>query len=107
MNDYSKTKSGLLVPKKEDVGVKCAFCPMVIFKDKEAKGRLFVKNGKPICVRCRILTGKFGNKIKSDKGKFEKDYKLRNDIAQQRANDEIMRIAAISQKKTKTLIKPR
>lgn len=94
-----------LVPKKEKTGVRCGFCPFIIWKHNEARGRLFVKNGRPICARCRIMNGRYGKQIAQEVSKkADLDAILRNNIQQQKANDRAIDIAIASQKATNTQI---
>ncbi len=97
--------NGILIPRgaiKEKIGVRCGFCPKVIYRDEEAKGRLFVISGKPVCARCRILKGKFGKLIRKDHKKFEEDVELKGKVGQERANRKVRELAYETQRATKT-----
>lgn len=97
-----QTKSGLLVPYKKPVGVRCGFCPTIIFQRNEAKGRLFMCDGKPICAKCRILKfSRMKNAILGDKNKMLKDLEDRNKVLQEKENERVKELAAKTQKATK------
>lgn len=92
------TQSGLLIPQSSQnrpVGVQCGFCPEIIFKHKEAGGRLFMHRGTtPICARCRILKGsRFAKVIMKDRKLYEKDKDLKEKMAE---DNEIIRVAGIA-----------
>lgn len=97
---FERLKSGIFAPaQKKPVGVQCSFCPEIIWKHKEAGGRLFLYKNRPICARCRILKGsKYNKLILGDKKRFEKDVELRNKIEQDKADEQVRRVAAESQK---------
>lgn len=104
MNDFTNYK-GLSIPKP--VGVKCGYCPAVIFKHNEMNGRLYVteKEQLPICARCRVLKGKWGKNILRDKSRYEKDVARRGEVLQQLANEKAKKIAQETQIATKSQIK--
>ena len=80
-------KSGLIVPKQQEVAVQCEFCPALIWKHKESKGRLFLHNGKPICARCRILKGsRLAKMIRGDRKEFERDQAAHEKVLQHKAD---------------------
>ena len=108
-----KRKSGIVVQGDKQVGTPCAFCPNIIHLHQEVNGRLHVKSGKPICVKCRILTrSKVANQIKRDKGKFDNTVVLRREKEQEQSDKHAEDVAAASQqraggdsKKKKALLK--
>ena len=58
---------------KSTPGVRCGYCPKVIWKDDEPNGRLFLLAGKPICVLCRLKRGKNWRQIEADIKKKQPD----------------------------------
>lgn len=97
-----RTKSGLLIPAHKPVGVQCGFCPTIIFRHNEAKGRLFMLQGKPICAKCRILKfSKFSKQIRRDKKIFKKDMEFKERMVQDLANQKVEQLAKITQAATK------
>lgn len=99
--DYHKTSTGIFVPQGEKpVGFQCGFCPNIIFGHKEAGGRLFIKDGQPICPVCRVKRGKFGKRIRYDKRRFEADDKKRKELIQKNADEKMLKVAEASQNKT-------
>lgn len=94
-----------LVPKKERVGVRCGFCPVIIWRDNEANGRLFVKQGKPICACCRVMRGRYGRQIEKEvPRKRAEDSAVKENLLQRKANDHAIDIAMATQQSTKTQI---
>ena len=51
---------------KSTPGVRCGYCPKIIWKDDEPNGRLFLLASKPICVVCRLKKGKHWKQIEAD-----------------------------------------
>lgn len=96
---FERLKSGIFVPNQpKPVAVQCGYCPELIWKHKEANGRLFLLKGKPICARCRILKGsKMAKKILSDRKLYLRDKELAEKIEQEKANAQVAKIAAESQ----------
>ena len=92
MSEFVKSEAGIILPKKNLVGVHCYYCPQIIYKDREAKGRLWLVKGKPACAKCRILNGRFGSIIKRDKKNYEEDL-------QKRENFKVQKVALASQDK--------
>lgn len=93
-----RLKSGIWVKKEKPVAVACGYCPELIWKHKEANGRLFLYNNKPICARCRILKGsKMKNRILGDKKLYLKDQEVREKIEQEKANEQVRQVAMQSQ----------
>ena len=80
---------------KTEIGFKCGYCPKVIFKSDEPRGKLVKKDGKHICVLCRIKLGKKWTEIENNKDNYEKD-------VQRKENDRIKTVAYVSQVVTKT-----
>ena len=103
--DFLKTNSGILVPQKKPIGYRCGFCPEIIFQHKESGNKVRLSNGKPICPRCRILRGRFGKQIMSDKKAYLKDIDLKEKMAQEKANQNAIKVAEQTQRDTKTKIK--
>jgi len=101
-NDFHKSQSGIMVPTSAlPVGVECAFCDYVIFKQNEAGGRLYLHQGKPICARCRILKGsKYANIIRQDVDVYEKDILAKKHHAEAKEIQRVAEIAVASQKNT-------
>ena len=92
--------SGILVPQKQAVGVQCGYCPEIIFRHKEAGGRLFLYKGRPICARCRILKGsKFSKQIRADKPKYQRDVDEKAKIATDKDAIRVAKVAHESQKR--------
>lgn len=108
MSHFTKTKSGIIVPATQSVPVRCDYCPSLIFKDKEAEGRLHLLEGRVACAKCRILrSSKYAKQILADKEEREKDLTEKERLAQAEADQEIRVIAHGSQIATKTAISPK
>lgn len=96
-----QNKSGIITKETKEVGTLCGYCPNVIHLHNEADGLLHIKNGKPICARCRILTrSKFAGQIKADVKKFDRTVVERREDAQEAADLNVIDVAAASQKRT-------
>jgi hypothetical protein len=92
--EYTQTESGIVVPTKKPVGVRCGYCPVIIFKQNESNGRLFMFRDLPICARCRILKGsKFANKIRIDKARYEKGIENKEKQIQADADAKVRELA--------------
>jgi len=95
-----KSKSGIIQRGDKQVGTQCGYCPNVIHLHQEVGGLLHVKNSRPICACCRILTrSKFASKIKADKKHFNKDIVERRENHQIVADTVAEKIATASQKR--------
>jgi hypothetical protein len=107
MSNYNATQSGIYVPESthKPVGVQCGFCPEIIFKHKEAGGRLFLHKGeKPICARCRILKGsKYAGRIRKDRKKYEQDLAEQKKIEENKEVERVAKIAVESQKRAEKI----
>jgi len=82
--------------------IPCGFCPKMIIKAQEARGRLYMLGGRPICVACRVLNGAKGAHIRHDR----KDSKVKNEVLErakeQKAQDEAdIHAAAVAEKSQK------
>ncbi len=101
MSSFIKTKSGFVIPSNS--GVHCFYCPAIIYKDREAAGRLFLMNGKPACARCRILAkSKVSSQIRRDSNLYKQDLQNKNEHSQQIANEKVIDIASKTQEATRT-----
>lgn len=98
------TQSGIITPKKEPVGIRCGYCPKVIWKDEEVNGRLFLKDSKPICVTCRVMKGKFATKIRKSRMALETDLKEREAFMRTREARRILDLASDTQTASQTTI---
>lgn len=104
MSNYTINDKGIVVPKQEVIAFRCRTCPEIILKDNEAKGRLFLVDGQPMCARCRILRhGKMSRIIRADAHKYAESKAKQEAIKQEAANASVLKIAADTQKATKTL----
>ena len=104
MGKLEITKSGIVIPKTTP-GVRCGFCPKIIWKDNEPKGRLSLLAGKPICVVCRLKRGKNWKQIDADvKKKQPEDMKRIEKIRQDNA-DQNAEAVAITTRSPKTALK--
>ncbi len=83
-------------------GTPCGYCPLYIFEEHEAGGIIRVREGKPICARCRILNGAMGSKIVGDKAKRDAQLKEAEERVQEKANAEARVIAEETQTATGT-----
>ena len=101
MANLRATPSGILVPSEARTGIPCGHCPRMIWKDREAKGRLFVLSGKPICAVCRIKRGKTGEQIKRDGRLLREDMDAREKLEKKQEQDRVIDIAIASQERHK------
>lgn len=99
--EFIKTKSGILIPEssqEKPVAVECGYCPNLIWKHKEVKGKLHMVNGSPMCTHCRVMKfSKMKRAMVKDKKSHHIDQKVRQDFIQDRENKRIEQIAAHSQ----------
>ena len=97
--------SSILVPAGSVQGVPCGFCPRRIFKHNEAKGRLFIVEGRAICAVCRVLRGNMGDIIRAGTIRRKAD-KIVIEKRKQSDADQIAAIVAeASQRKTRSKMK--
>ena len=86
--------------------VHCGYCEKYIFQDQEVNGRLFVKNGKPICVLCRVKLGKKWKQIDAEVNRYIiKDQEMKEEVIQAAADQKVIELAIESQEATGTGIK--
>jgi len=89
-----------LIGEKNDGLVKahrCGYCPSVIIARYEPKGRLHIYQGRPVCVKCRVLSGKKRRDILADRKKYKQDQQERDDLAHENEKKKVQTIAAASQ----------
>ena len=102
---FTTTEDGFFTVKKgTPKGTKCGYCPKLIFKELEAGGVIHKCEGLPICAKCRIMKGKFGEQIKLDavvEQKHINSAKKRREIEEA---ERIKEIAYQTQVATKTKI---
>ena len=90
------TIAGATIQKKTP-GVRCGYCPKVIWKDDEPNGRLFLLAGKPTCILCRLKRGKNWRRIEADiKKKRPVDLDRIEKEAQEKANKQVEDLAVNS-----------
>ena len=96
--------AGVTIEKKTP-GVRCGYCPKVIWKDDEPNGRLFLLAGKPICIVCRLKRSKNWKQIAADiRKKRPKDLDRIAKEAQEKANKQVEDLA-VKSKDTETGLK--
>lgn len=84
-------------------GTKCGYCPMYIFTHNESGGKIFTLDSLPICVKCRIIKGHLGKKIKRDAKKAQKK---KEKLEIEAENKRVVEFAIMTQKgmhKVKTI----
>lgn len=102
MKQLTATPSGILIPRETRASFPCGYCPRTIYKDKEAKGRLFVtQEGKAICAVCRIMRGKMGAQIRKDSRLLRGDQEEKRKLEIKQENDRVIDIAIASQERHK------
>ena len=76
----------------------CEYCPRIIVKEDEPNGEYYVKDGKRMCMICRVVKGsKFEQEIKASKPRMEEDLKQLNEVFDQEETERIIAIAAEAQ----------
>jgi len=76
----------------------CGHCGgTIIIGETEVNGRLYIKNGVPICAVCRVLKAPNGGRIRADKSKVKQDVLNRRAHEEAVELDRIFGIAAESQ----------
>lgn len=96
-------KPNNIIIDNQPLHVRCGFCPVMIYKHTESNGTLKLKEGFPVCVKCRILRiGKNADIIKNDKDKYKPDLQAQEEFIQKRADEQVEEIAMLSQDITDT-----
>ncbi len=104
MNKIKTVKNDVGI-KVSTPGVKCGFCPKIIWKDSEPNGRLFILAGKPICVVCRLKRGKNWKYMAADTRKKQPIDLKRIETDQQNKADRAAEDVAIKTMDSETALK--
>jgi len=89
--------------KKTVEGTQCGYCPVIIYTDNEAGGKIHFLDSKPACARCRIIRGsKFAKIIKKDKKFFIRNKKKREKARQKIEDKKVNEFALKNQIATGT-----
>jgi len=93
-----QTKSGIIIPTRRPA--QCQFCGQQVFPQNEVNGKFHFKDGKIICVQCRIIKSNRNARgmMLDIQRNLPKDLKEKERARQNRANDHAIQVAIESQK---------
>ena len=80
----------------------CGYCNRIITFSSEVEKKPHYKKGKPICVICRVMKGKYGKIIRNDKKKYIVDVLEKEKIEDERELEYVKEIGLASQNRTGT-----
>lgn len=92
-----RTESGIIIPTRRPA--QCQYCGQQIFPQNEVNGKFHFKNGKIICIQCRILkSSKNARGMMLDiQRNLPKDLKEKERARQNSANDHAIKVALENQ----------
>ena len=92
---WLRTKTDFLIPAKRYKQITCGHCKRVYSLKNETQGRLFLKDGRPICAMCRVIkVDRQGRAIMQNKKNAHKDWQQAQANLDKAETERIKKIAS-------------